>query len=208
MAPNPKWLQWAQEIQAIAQAGLTYSKDPYDQERYHQLRQIAIDILSGCTSIPREEVRVALEAEVGYLTPKVDVRAVVFNDHGQVLMVRERAEGLWSLPGGWADVGVSPGEVAVREVFEESGFQVRPLKLLAVLDRAKHPHPPLIWHVYKIFIRCELVSGRPQDSLETNGTGFFDRFSIPPLSASRVTEAQIRRMFEHYDNPALPADFD
>ncbi|MGE5674516.1 MAG: NUDIX hydrolase [Mycobacterium leprae] len=202
------WLYWAQQIQSIAQAGLTYSKDPYDQERFEQLRGIVSDIMARHTAVPQNILSEALTAEVGYLTPKVDVRAVVFNAQGELLLVRERGEGLWSLPGGWADVGESPGEVVAREVSEESGYRVRPVKMLAVFDRAKHAHPPLIWYVYKMFIRCELVAGTPRGSLETDGTAFFDRSRIPALSSSRVTVAQVRRMFEHYDNPNLPTDFD
>ncbi len=208
MSQHPTWLQWAQQIQSIAQAGLTYSKDPYDQERYEQLRQIVIEIMAKHTSAAPEVLTEVLTAEQGYLTPKVDIRAVVFDAQGELLLVRERAEGLWSLPGGWADVGESPGEVAAREVLEESGYQVRPVKVLAVLDRARHAHPPLLWYVYKVFIRCELVAGSPRNSLETDGVGFFGRDQIPALSVSRVNEAQIRRVFEHYDNPALPTDFD
>ncbi len=208
MSQNPLWLHWAQQIQSIAQAGITYTRDPYDRERFEQLRAIAGEILARYTSIPEEILSQKLVAEQGYLTPKVDVRAVVFNPRGELLLVRERKEGLWSLPDGWADVGESPGEAAVREVREESGYEVRPTKMLAVYDRARHDHPPLIWYVYKLFIRCELVAGSPGTSLETDRVGFFDRDHLPPLSTSRVTEAQIRRMFAHYDNPDLPTDFD
>ena len=208
LAQNPIWLRWAQQIQAIAQAGLTYSRDPYDLERFRHLRQLVVEIMSHHTSIPEETLATAITAEEGYLTPKVDVRAVVFDARGRLLLVRERAEGLWSLPGGWADVGESPGEAAAREVAEESGYQVRPVKVLAVLDRARHGHSPLIWYVYRLFFRCELVSGEPKGSLETDGADFFDRDRLPALSSSRVTEALIRRMFEHYDNPALATDFD
>jgi len=208
LSHNPLWLQWAQQIQSIAQAGITYSKDPYDQERYRRLREIAGEIMASYTSVPKDVLSQALAAEEGYLTPKVDVRAVVFDVRGRLLLVRERGEGLWSLPGGWADVGESPGEAAAREVLEESGYRVRPVKVLAVYDRARHAHPPLLWYVYKLFIRCELVDGTARTSLETDRVGFFDRDSIPALSTSRVTAAQIRRMFEHYDNPDLPTDFD
>ncbi|HEY3363452.1 MAG TPA: NUDIX hydrolase [Symbiobacteriaceae bacterium] len=208
LSPNPTWLQWAQRIQSIAQAGLAYSKDPYDQERFRDLRRIAAEIVSSYTALPVETVTTVFGEEAGYPTPKVDIRAAVFNEQGQLLLVREREDGLWSLPGGWADVGDSPSEVAVREVCEESGFHVRPIKVLAVLDRTRHPHPSMLWYTYRVFFRCELVGGEPLDSLETTGAAFFDRSNIPPLSTARVLEAQIRRMFEHYDAPTLPADFD
>ncbi|HYF80084.1 MAG TPA: NUDIX hydrolase [Symbiobacteriaceae bacterium] len=202
------WLGWAQRIQSIAQAGLTYSKDPYDLERFTQLRELAAEIMAQHTTVPHELLRTALSLEEGYLTPKVDVRAVVFDAEGRLLLVRERAKGEWSLPGGWADVGDSPGEVAARETAEESGYIVKPMKMLAVYDRAKHDHPPLIWYTYKLFIRCTLLSGSPRESLETSGAAFFARDGLPALSRGRVTAAQIRRMFEHYDDPTLPTDFD
>lgn len=208
MAEQPTWLTWAQRIQAIAQAGLTYSKDPYDLQRFTQLRELVVEIMAGYTTVPHETLSATLNAEKGYLTPKVDVRAVVFDAGGKLLLVRERGEGLWSLPGGWADVGDSPGEVAAREAAEESGYQVQPVKMLAVLDRARHGHPPLIWYVYKLFIRCILVSGSSRESLETDGVGFFSRDALPPLSLDRVTHSQIQRMFDHYDDPTLPTDFD
>lgn len=208
MRHDPQWLRWAQQIQSIAQAGLTYTRDPYDVERYERLRTVAAEILSDHTLASGEAVAGILAAEAGYLTPKVDVRAAVFNDSGELLLVRETTDGCWSLPGGWADVGESPGEVAVREVFEESGYRVRPRKVMAVYDRARHEHPPLIWYVYKLFIQCELTGGAPAVSVETDCVGFFSRFSIPRLSATRVTEAQIRRAFEHHDNPELPTDLD
>lgn len=209
MSRNPDWLRWAQRIQAIAQTGLTYVKDPYDAERYRELADLAAEIISNYAGQPVEVVAGMLEREGGYATPKVDVRAVVFDDAGRILLVREAAEGLWSLPGGWGDVGDSPGEVAVREAREESGYQVRPVKVLAVFDRSRHGHePPMLWYIYKLFIQCELVGGAPAGSIETDGVGFFGLDELPPLSVSRVTEAQLRRFYEHYRNPALPTEFD
>lgn len=204
---NPKWLQWAQRIQSIAQAGLTYSKDPYDLERFGQLRVLAAEIVSEQSGQAMEKVRTMMEAEEGYLTPKVDIRAVVFRE-GKLLLVRETQDGRWSLPGGWADVGDSPGEGAEREVREETGYIVRPDKILAVYDKSRHrPHPGL-WYTYKLFIRCELVGGSAKTSIETDGVGFFERGQIPPLSEDRVTPGQVARMFDHFDDPNLPADFD
>lgn len=205
---EPMWLQWAHRIQSIAQAGLTYGRDQYDIQRYRSLQQIALEIVSQHTTVPHETLSQVMLSETGYLTPKVDVRAVVFSQEGKLLLVRETTDGLWSLPGGWADVGESPSEVAAREVLEESGYRVRPAKVLAILDRARHDHPPLLWYVYKVFIQCELIGGAPETSLETDEVAFVDRTSIPALSVTRVTEAQIRRAFEHWDDPLLPTDFD
>lgn len=205
---HPRWLRWAQRIQAIAQTGLTYGKDPYDIERYQELRTLAAEILAAQTRAPADAWMAALAAESGYPTPKVDVRAAVFDLQGRLLLVRERGEGLWALPGGWADGGSTPGEMVAREVWEESGYRVRPVKVVAVYDRDRHPHPPLYWPCYKLFLRCELIGGEPQESLETDGVGFFREENLPPLSTGRVTEAQLRRMFEHYRQPDLPTDFD
>jgi ADP-ribose pyrophosphatase YjhB (NUDIX family) len=203
-----QWLQWAKRIQAIAQTGLTYGRDPYDLERYQELQQLAAEIIATCGNQPFEAVQTVLAVEKGYPTPKVDVRAVVFDAAGRLLLVRETMDGRWSLPGGWADMGETPGEMAVREVCEEAGLQVRPTKLVAVYDKARHQPEPRLTDIYKIFIRCELLGGAPRTSLETDAVGFFGREEIPPLSTGRVNSEQIARMFAHYDQPDLPADFD
>jgi ADP-ribose pyrophosphatase YjhB (NUDIX family) len=122
--------------------------------------------------------------------------------------VKERVDDCWTLPGGWADVNESPAEAVVREVYEESGYQTRAVRLLALYDRRKHDHPPHPWHIYKVFFKCELVGGAPATSIETDGVAFFHKDEIPPLSVGRVTAAQIARFFEHYHNPSWPADFD
>jgi ADP-ribose pyrophosphatase YjhB (NUDIX family) len=202
-----KWLAWAQKIQAISQTGLTYSKDAYDLERYRQLRQIAVEIAADHLGASQEEVTAAFAVGSGYPTPKVDIRAVVFQGE-QLLFVRERAAGLWSLPGGWADVGESPGEVAVRETLEETGYRVRSSKLLAVFDKAKHGHPPSLDYVYKLFVLCQLEGGTRETSLETDAVAFFDKDRLPDLESGRVTVAQVNRMFEHHADPTLPTDFD
>ena len=198
---EPKWLEWAKQIQAIAQTGLTYAKDVYDIERYEELRQISVDILSDYTTIGKETVRLTFAGETGYATPKVDVRAVIFRDN-KVLLVREKIDGAWALPGGWADIGYSPAEVAVKEVKEEAGFDVDPLRLLAVLDKKFHHHPPEPYHVYKLFIQCEIVSGEALSGVETSEVAFFERHRLPELSQERNTPAQIQTMFEFLRNPA------
>ncbi|HEY0466081.1 MAG TPA: NUDIX domain-containing protein [Polyangiaceae bacterium] len=137
----------------------------------------------------------------------MDVRAVVAQD-GKLLFMRESHDGLWSLPGGWADIGESPSQIAVREVLEETGFTVEANKLLAVYDKARHAHPPEFWYCYKLFVRCELRGGAKACGIETLDSGFFGEHEIPPLSTPRVTEAQVRRMFEHLAKPELPTDFD
>ena len=201
-------LAWAQRLQTITQAGLTYTRDAYDRQRYEQLQELAAEIAASLSpAVPRESWLEIISAEKGYATPKVDVRAVV-EQNGKLLFMRESHDGLWSLPGGWADIGESPSQIAEREVLEETGFEVKAHKLLALYDKARHAHPPEFWYCYKLFVRCELRGGAPTRGIETLDTGFFGVHEIPPLSTPRVTEAQVRRMFVHVAQPELPTDFD
>lgn len=205
---DPRWLAWAKQIQALAQAGLTYAQDPYDVERYATLRRIAAEMLAGASDVEIDLVLDLLERQDGYPTPKVDLRGVVFRE-GEVLLVREQSDGLWTLPGGWADVCESPREGVEREVREETGFEVRATKLLAVYDRSRHGHEPLFpFHVYKLFFRCEITGGEATPGMETSAVRFFAADSLPPLSRSRVLPAQIARMFAHLHHPAWPTDVD
>jgi ADP-ribose pyrophosphatase YjhB (NUDIX family) len=195
-------------LQAIAQNGLTYAANAYDTERYNAIRQIAAEMLAAGSSAEVSAVRDLLSHETGYATPKVDVRGVVFRDE-KLLLVREREEGRWSLPGGWADVGESAAESVAREVREESGMETRAVKLLAVFDRSKHPHqPPFAFHVFKLFFLCHILGGEAKPSPETDAVGFFGETEMPELSTGRITPWQIQRCFEHFRNPNLPADFD
>ncbi|PWW05077.1 ADP-ribose pyrophosphatase YjhB (NUDIX family) [Paenibacillus cellulosilyticus] len=195
-----KWLEWAKQIQAIAQTGLTYAKDVYDIERYEILRELSIDILANYSITSDEKIKLTFASDTGYATPKVDIRAVVFQQ-GKLLLVREKMDGAWSLPGGWADIGLSPTEVAVKEVREESGYTVRPVRLLAVLDKKFHNHPPEPYHIYKIFIQCEIIGGDAQIGLETSAVDFFEEHNLPELSAERNTLKQLQLMFEYLHNP-------
>jgi ADP-ribose pyrophosphatase YjhB (NUDIX family) len=201
------WIDWTQRLAAIAQSGLTYARDPFDIERYEALRALAADVIAEHTGNDARDIDAYLATQAGYATPKIDVRGVVFRD-GKLLLVRERSDGGWTLPGGWADVLDSPSSAVEREIHEESGYEVRATQILAVLDRNKHPHPPQVFHVWKIFIRCELTGGAPADSIETDGVDFFTRDALPPLSALRVTPAQLALMFAHLDDPNRPPDFD
>jgi ADP-ribose pyrophosphatase YjhB (NUDIX family) len=200
-------LTWVHRLQTITQAGLTYTRDPYDRERYEQLQELAAEIAASIAPATDDSWLTIIRAEKGYATPKVDVRAVVEKD-GKLLFMREAQDGRWSLPGGWADIGESPSQIAEREVLEETGFQVHASKLLALYDKARHDHPREFWYAYKLFVRCELSGGAPTRGLETLDVGFFAPDELPPLSSPRVTEAQIRRMFEHLAHPDLPTDFD
>lgn len=204
---EPRWLEWGKALMAIAQNGLEYSQNPYDRERYEQVREIAAEIVSHGAAEKVDVVRDLFSREEGHATPKVDLRGVVFQDEA-ILLVKERSDGLWTLPGGWADVGESPGDGTAREVWEESGYRVRPVKLLALYDRRKHAHTPHKYHIYKIFYLCELLGGEATHSIETDGVGFFKEDEIPPLSTGRVTAEQIARFFEHHRHPDWPTDFD
>lgn len=202
-----RWVEWTRRIAAIAQNGLTYTEGPFDRERYTELRRIAAEMMGAYSETDPERVLALFAHQTGYATPKVDVRGVVFRGDA-ILLVREREDGLWTLPGGWADAGESPSEAVAKEIREESGYSARPVKLLAVLDRDRHGAPPLPWAVYKLFILCELEGGAPASSVETDGVDFFREDDIPPLSLGRVTAGQIRRMFEHRRNADWPTDFD
>jgi ADP-ribose pyrophosphatase YjhB (NUDIX family) len=201
------WLDMAKRLQAMAQSGLAYCSNPYDKERYEELRNISADIISSYTELDGEMVRELFCNETGYQTPKVDIRGVVFQ-HGRILMVREKLDGAWALPGGWADIGLSPGEIAVKEIKEEAGLVVRPVRLLAVYDKKCHPHPPSPYHVYKMFILCEILGGTAAAGTETSEVGFFHEEELPELSVERNTGSQLRTMFEFLGNPDKEALFD
>lgn len=204
---EPKWLEWAKQLQSIAQAGLTYSKDIYDLERFELIRKISIDILSQHTDVDQEMIKHLFANETGYATPKVDIRGVVFKDH-KILMVKENTDGGWSLPGGWGDIGLSPSEVVVKEVKEESGFDVKAVKLIAILDKKYHPHPPSPYHVYKIFILCEIIGGQAKKGIETSAVDFFAENELPQISNERITESQIQLAFKHLYHPQETVTFD
>ncbi len=204
---DPDWLRWVKRLQAIAQDGLTYATDDYDLDRYEQLREIAAEILAAHSTGELDHVRKLLELETGPATPKVDVRAAVFDGDG-ILLVKEPEDGSWSLPGGWADVGETASEAAVREVREESGYRVRAVRLISAYDRDRHGHPPIPYHVYKLVYLGEILDEPPSRAVDTDGVGFFGEHELPDLSLSRVTPAQIKRFFEHHRCPDLPADFD
>lgn len=158
-----KWLEWARRIQAISQAGLHFSKDVFDRERYEELQQLSAEIIADYSVQSKEQVRGMLAAEKGYPTPKLDIRGVVFRD-GKLLLVKEKMDDRWSLPGGFCEVGLSAGENAVKEIKEESGYDVMPKKLLAVLDSDKHTDKPQMFHYYKIFLQCEIVGGERREA--------------------------------------------
>src|SRR5699024_5682722 len=234
MNMTDKWLQWARRIQAISQSGLHFSKDAFDMARYEELRQISAEIIADYSGVDMKAVNILFALEKGYQTPKMDVRGAVFKDNkillvreriddsryrqglfcdvdckdNKILVVRERIDDRWSLPGGFCEVGVSPSENVIKETQEESGYDVKAQKLLAVLDMHKHDHPPQPYHYYKTFIQCEIVGGKPATSLETKDVHFFPKDQLPKLSTGRNTEAQIHMLFEFNCNPTKQAIVD
>jgi len=205
--PGPQWLRWIKRLQAIAQDGLTYAQDDYDLGRYEQLRELASEMLAAHSTGTLEEARNLLALEAGPVTPKVDVRAAVFRE-GRILLVKEPGEEGWSVPGGWADVGESPSEAAARETLEESGYRVRPVRLLAAYDRDRRDHPPMAYHVYKLVYLCEILDEEPLPDVDNDAARFCGEQELPELSVTRVTRAQISRFFEQHRDPTMPADFD
>ena len=205
---DQKILHWSQEILALAQSGMAYTTNAFDQERYQELRHIAAEMMASATGAELTEVASVFDAQSGYATPKLDVRGVVFKDE-KILLVRELADGgLWTLPGGWVDINEPLSQAVEREVREEAGMIVLSKKLLAVFDRNQHGHPPYPFHAYKMFVLCELIAEATPDPLETSDPTFFAENHIPTLSLARVTGEEIKRMFAHLHSPDLPTDFD
>jgi ADP-ribose pyrophosphatase YjhB (NUDIX family) len=207
---DPDWLVWARELQAIAQTGLTFTNDAYDRERYLAIRALAARMFAAHTDAPIDRIIALFSGETGYATPKVDVRAAVFDDHEQLLMVRESADGgRWTLPGGWADVNLTAAENVTKEVLEESGFDVQVRKLAAVWDRTRQGHPNAVFSCCKMFFICNPIGGKPTTGIETSEVAWFAENDVPQdLSLGRVLPRQIRRMFAHRRDPALPTDFE
>lgn len=206
MNEEMRWLEWAIELQSLAQAGLTYSKDTYDIERFERIRDISAEMVAHKSDIPTEKVKGLFCNETGYQTPKLDTRAAVFKDK-KILLVREN-NGKWSLPGGWVDVNVSVGENAVKEVKEESGLDVKAKKIIAVQDRNRHNLPVYAYGICKIFILCDLIGGQFKENIETTGFDYFTLDNLPPLAEEKNTSEQIKMCFEAYKSDSWQVQFD
>src|SRR5512134_2151147 len=201
-----KWLDWAREIFSLSQSGLTYSGNPYDIERYQRLQEITAEIIADQSNITKESALESFSMQAGYITPKVDVRGAVVRD-GKILLIQERADDNWAMPGGWADLGNSPASVAEREVREESGFRVKAEKVVAVID-ANRIEPFEFYHAYKIIFLCKLLDGEPRTSHETLAVDFFAPDHLPPLSSYRTNEAMLQEVFAHIADPNRQTVFD
>jgi len=196
-------------LAGLAQDGLTFAGNDYERDRYAKVADLAAELLSAVSGREAAELALELGRDSGYATPKVDVRGACFDGTERVLLMRERADGLWSLPGGWADPGDTPSTAVVRELREESGAVAEVLRLVGCWDRDARGHtPPLPVAVVKLFFLCRVLRMDEPDPLETLGVGWFDLDDLPPLSTGRVTEAELRRCLAHHRDPALPTELD
>lgn len=205
--PPPPWLAWAREIQALSQTGLTFTQNEYEIGRYQRLSAIAAEIVARYSGLLPESLQQNFLAQPGYATPKIDVRGAVIRD-GKILLVQERTDERWCMPGGWADVGEKPSEMVVREVWEESGFAVAPKKVIAVYDANRTGRPLEFYHAYKIIFQCDIISGEPRPSNETLAAGFFNFDHLPPLSTNRTNERHLAEVLAHLQDHTRPTAFD
>lgn len=204
---NDRLPDLARRLHALARTGMHFCAGEYDRERYAEIERIAAELLAGPEPADREALLALWASERGYVTPKVEVRGAVFRE-GRVLLVREAADGRWTLPGGWADVNESPSQAVEKEIEQESGFRARAVKLAALYDRSRHGHGPSLHHGWKAFFLCEITGGAARGSYETDAVGFFDPAELPAMSLGRSTPAQVLRMREHWLDRGLATDFD
>jgi ADP-ribose pyrophosphatase YjhB (NUDIX family) len=205
--PLPRWLAWAREIQALSQTGLTFASNEYETQRYQRLTEIAAEIVEDHTGLPEQRLLEDFAMQPGYATPKVDVRGAVVRD-GRILLVQERVDGRWCMPGGWADVGDLPSETVVREVWEESGLHIVPYKVVGVFDANRSGRPLELYHAYKVVFLCDLTGGEPRPSSETLDVGFFPFDNLPPLSANRTHQRHLAEVLAHVQDPDRLTAFD
>jgi ADP-ribose pyrophosphatase YjhB (NUDIX family) len=201
-----KWIAWAREIFSMSQAGLTYSQNEFDIERYKRLQEITAEMIESQSGLSKESVLESFSMQAGYITPKIDVRGAVVHE-GKILLIQEKMDGRWAMPGGWADLGNAPASVAEREVWEESGYRVKAEKVVAVMD-ANRIEPFEFYHAFKIIFLCKLTGGEPRVSHETLAVDFFDPNDLPPLSIYRTNESMLQEVFAHIQDPQRPTAFD
>jgi len=205
---NTFFFEKIKRIQTLAEIGLELSEITYDIERYQELRDISLELLEKLTDVPIEKIIPVIEEKNGYKTPKVDIRAAVFNEQGQILLIQEKVDGKWAMPGGWTDISYSPAEVAEKECQEEAGLKVKATRLLAIMDKQKQKMPPAFEYVYKIFMLCEKQDNNISTGSETSDVGWFDENKIPLLSQPRNTDKQIKMMFQYYNGEISEVYFD
>ena len=195
MEYKEKWLKWAIELQSLSQSALAYCKDPFDIERFHRIREISAEMMAAHTDLPMEKVKDLFCGETGYQTPKLDCRAAVIRED-KILLVQENS-GLWALPGGWMDIGLTVGENTAKEAKEEAGVDVLPRRLVAVHDWMRNNcYAPKALSVCKVFVLCDLLGGEFRENIETTASGWFAPEALPPLIEEKNTAAQIALCFE------------
>ena len=202
-----KWLKWAIEIQSLSQIGLAYTKDVYDRERYERLREISAEMLAKKTEVSIEKVKDLFCHETGYQTPKQDTRAAIFRNN-KILLVHEN-NGTWSLPGGWCDVLESVKSNTEKEVREETGLNVKAVKIISIQDRNKHNKPVYAYGVCKIFVLCEVINGKFVENIETTEIRYFSLQDLPHnLAEEKTNKEQIEMCFKAYLNENWQTQFD
>ena len=206
MSDTPNWFDWAREIFSLSQAGITYSGNEYDISRYKRLQEISAEMLASQAEMPKEAILQSFSMQTGYATPKIDVRGAVIQD-GKILLVREKADGRWAMPGGWGDIGDAPAAMVAREVWEESGFTVSVDKLVGVYD-GNRIQPFEFYHAYKLVFLCSIVSGEATPSMETLEVDFFTMDNLPPLSETRTNRRILEEVFAHQQDPERSAYFE
>jgi len=182
-------------IKAIAETGLVFAEGGYDRERYEELREISLKLMAEMAGQPFTKLDSFFLPQLDYPTPKVDVRGFVLNDKNEILMAKESVDGKWTIPGGWADVGNSPKEVAVREIKEETGLDTEIVRLVAIYDKQRHPHPPEPYYIYKLMFHCRVTGGKLQAGFDMQGADWFSLDDLPPLSEERILESQLHHLF-------------
>jgi ADP-ribose pyrophosphatase YjhB (NUDIX family) len=204
-------LDQARRLLAVAHTGLHYTQVEFERERYQEIAQIAADLIANSEHYSSQQILNTWRMEDGYTTPKLDVRGAMFRNSkrgSEVLLVRERVDGKWTVPGGFADVNEWPSLSVLKEIEQESGYIARVLKLAAVHDRNKHNYPPFMFHIWKLLFVCEITGGEPRISNETDGVEFFALDALPELSTGRITAAQLQLLHRHHLQLALPTEFD
>lgn len=205
---SERTLEIARRLHALARTGLHFCREEYDRQRYEEIETLAVELLAGPDTGEMQRLTRLWAGDQGYVTPKVEVRAATFDADGRVLLVRERLDGRWTLPGGWADVNESPTQSVEKEIEQESGYRARAVKLAALYDRSRHGHGPTLFHSWKAFFLCEIEGGEARTSYETDAVEWYALDALPEMSLGRSTPQQVRRMREHWLARGLPADFD
>lgn len=203
----PLWLKWAREIQATSQTGLTFAQNEFEVERWKRLSELAAEMVADHSDQDKEKLIVNFLNQPGYATPKIDVRGAIIRD-SKILLVKERTDECWCLPGGWVDVGESPSQAVVREVWEESGFKVQAIKVVAIYDANRSGRPLELFHAFKIIFLCEILGGAATASNETEAVDFFDFNKFPPLSQNRTNEIHLKEILSHFLDQSRETYFD